>query len=245
METSLSIQSLVPPRFKEAIDLIPENLLNKSENEIVEAVYGSWDNVIDLDVDVRRSFWKRYNIAIASEQPMSAVSIYSGACSENYFYQLLKDPKRVAFIITEPANDKVKSQYLLFLSWPKIRKILTADPAINPRTGQPDSKLMALQFEVFKYLNDRENGLAIQKHQYDINQKNLNVNVTAEQAKELADGLTPEQREERLKFLREKREALISGQQQQAPVILDTISHMERELNATTASITAGKKSEI
>lgn len=236
-----SIQSLVPDRFSQAIQQIPEELLNQTEDFVVEKAYGSWGNIPELDVDLRRNFWQLYNVAILTEDSIPAGKLYTGICSMNYFYTLLKEPGRVAFLITEPAKDKVKAKHLLFLSWPRMRKILMMDPAINSKTGQPDMKLMSLQFELFRYLDERENGMAIQKHQYDINQKNLNVNVSAEQAKELTGGLSPKETEEKLQALRQKREALMSGERQE-PEILDVISHQEREFSITGPSVTKNKK---
>lgn len=236
-ESLPSLQSLVPDRFREAVEQIPDDLINKPEEYIVENVYGSWSNIPDLDVDLRRNFWKHYSVALATEEPILAIRLYENICSMNYFYNLLKEPKRVAFIICESVNDKIKAQYLLFLSWPRMKKILSQEPSINPKTGQPDTKLMELQFKLFQYLDARQNGSIIQKHQHDVNQKTLQVNVNAEQ--QSVTSMTPQEIDKRLEELRGK-VSLPPAQAQ--PEIMDSISHVEKILATNNRTVTDSKK---
>ena len=235
--TSKFLFNLFPEKMGESAQAVPEELLSLSEEDLVKKVYGDWDNIPPIDVELRRNFWVKYPLAIASEEKMSANSLHKGICSRDGFYRVINDPMRTAFILTEPANEKVKAQHLLFLGWRKMKKIMESKPGTDNKTGLSDTKLMDLQFKIFCYLDQRENGSIVQRQE--INQKTLQVNMNAEQAKELHTHLTPQQIDEKLAAL-EERASLPAANSQ--PEILDTISHAEKEHSTTIRTVTESKK---
>ncbi len=127
-----------------------------------------------MDSVIRRNFWDEYNRVQADElDAINLTNVFRETCSKETFYKLVRDPRRLAYMLTEPHRDKVKSQYALDCVWDKIIALAKRDPEVNTKTGLPDSKVWDLQLKLFQFLEQQKHGSLIQR----IKQETTNVNV--------------------------------------------------------------------
>lgn len=230
------MQTLVSPKFAEALSLIPPEWRLLDEDALVDIALGGWHKVQPLDLSLRRNFWVKYSVAVAEQIPITNESLYNGVCAEPTFYNLLKNPARIAFITTEPRTEKEKADHLLHLAWKRIRDILEATPGVNNKTGLKDAKLPELQTKIFQYLDQRQNGKLIERHQHHIKQETIQTNIDGGK---LESHLTPQEVDKRLRELDEK---LALPPAQAIPDILDTVSHNERAINTTARAVEERKR---
>lgn len=235
------IQSLVSPKFAKAIANLPEEFKGLSEEDLIEKAFGSIEKVLPLDIDLRRNFWNSYSIAVASEGTITNESVYDGVCAERTFFKVMEDPSRVAFIITESSTDKQYADHLLYISWHRMKHILAQTPEKNTRNGMLDTKLMDLQIKLFQYLDERQNGKQSQTHIHEVNQKTVQINMTADEAlkQKHPTHLTHQEVDKRLADLEE---IAALPPPQQTPEIIDSISHVEKLLSTNNRTVTEAKK---
>lgn len=104
---------------------------------------------------------------------MRMSKIFEGVCSDFTFYTAIKNPKRLAYIITEPVRDKANAGYILDIGWKKMQELASMEIPVNHKTGMPDAKILDLKLKLFQYLDQRENGTLVQR----IKQETTNLNV--------------------------------------------------------------------
>jgi len=187
-----SLLNLVSENLRLRIAEIPDEFLNRKEHEIINLCYSDEPDGRPGAIDsvLRRNFWDEYNRVLADELPaMLMKNIYQETCSLQTFNRILHDYKRLAYIITEPHRDKVKSQYALDCVWEKIIKLAKMDPEISTKTGLPDSKVWDLQLKLFQFLEQQKHGSLIHR----IKQETTNLNVEVDGNKVIAQANTEEE----------------------------------------------------
>lgn len=196
------LEDMVPDEFAKALAAIPEDYIRQSEYEIIKKAYGSSDEIPPVDAMLRRNFWIAYDNAIDAGKKIMLKTVISGACSYDYLTDLRKNYKRLAYIIKEPAKEAALTNNLLRLGWTRMSEIMKARPGVDNKTGLKDTKLSDLQFKIWQYTHQRIYGPTIQKHQHDIKQQTLQVNVDGSKA--LSPDATPQDIDEKLKELEHK-----------------------------------------
>ncbi len=178
-ETPRTLLSLVTLRLRELITALPTELVDRPEHEVINQIRKEHPTWIPSEIDfgIRLNFWKEYTWAQKHNIQMRLPDIYRNVCSENYFFNLIKDEKRLAYILCEFPDDAQKRKVGLSLLWNEIVKIINMPVPINLKTGVPEPKIMSLKVDLFKFLYAYEHGQAPQT----INQttKNLNYNIDA------------------------------------------------------------------
>jgi len=161
------------PRLKELIEGIPLRFWGISEDEVVQETYGS-SGPKKTDLHLRFSLWRLYELARQEFGGKVRIrEVCRGICSESYFLEFSeKSPGRLMYIITDPTDAWVEYESMLHIAIPRMREILMM-PNIKSKRGQPDHKLMALQFQLFQYLDQRQRGAIVQK----IQSQSVNVNL--------------------------------------------------------------------
>lgn len=217
-----SLVALVSDKFRESISKIPPELLNRTQDDIIKLAY---DDYPDLqppgsDIILRRALWDEYNRAIASGSQMVMSNIYRDTMQVSQFYELLRlHPKRLAFLLTQPQSDKNNSRAILELSWKQMRKIMLAEPEIDKKTGLPDSSALDRKLKLFIYLDQRENGLPIQRIHQKTTSTNTNLNVGID-ANPTVKGLSPAASEDEVnRLLEEVKQRLLSTPSAPVPMI--------------------------
>lgn len=219
------MQSLLSGKMAEAFALIPPEWRFIDEDALVELAFNGWENVSDTLIDLRKSFWVVYSIALHEKKPIFPPSIYRGVCSKDYYFEICKIPRNVAFITTENKDDRRRAQKLLRIGWTRMRNILESR----------DPKLADLQAKVFQYLDQRQNGKLIERHQHLIKQETTVIDG----GKAPAHNLPPQELDKELEHYR-KLAALPPAQR--TPEILDAVTHNEKILETTARNVEDDKR---
>lgn len=191
--------NLIPDYMRVAILNIPESLLVMSEKEIIVQAFPNGE-IPQLDQLIRLSFWQEYNECFETQRKMSANKICKGVCPHSTLTRdILSNPKRTAFMITEPSEHKKMQMFGHHLAINEMIKTLTRPEEVNLKTGCVDTKLLQLKFDIYTYLDERLHGSTIQRTE----QKTLNVNVEA-QPEQVGLPATTEEIDKRLKQLEEE-----------------------------------------
>lgn len=168
--------NLVPPKVRQAILSIPHDWFLWSENKLKSHL--SEKSIMDVDFQLRLSFWDEYERVFQTASPMKQVNITRGVCSAGCFYSdVLSNPARVLFMITEPSYYKKRLKYAHHMLTEKILEIAKMDIRDSTKDGLPDARTMAIQLEAFKYTDQRIHGSLIQR----VESKSVNVNVNTTQ----------------------------------------------------------------
>ena len=175
MAECFTMLELVPKDIGKLIEVLPQTLISKEERYIVADAYGSYEDIPIIDSAIRARFWVEYDKAIVKSKPMTLGKIYKTVCSYAYFFGFTRNEKKLAYMVCEPAREKNVAAQLLELGWRRMHELMKAKPGIDNKTGLPDYRLSKVQLEIFKYVDQRINGVPTQKHQ--IEQKTLQVNV--------------------------------------------------------------------
>lgn len=217
-----ALSELCPSTLLNAIEKIPYELWTMGFEPLSELAHGK-TGPPDTDRRLRYNFWEEYERARAKNQKLNQVNIYRGACGKDYWTDnFLQNPARVAWMMQEPPARKKVLEDIYFLGvdeWLRILKMDTKTP-----DGREDMKLLRLKHDITLQVSERLFGKSVQQH--NINQKTLQVNVTAE-AKELENPQTPDQLDKRIQEL-ESQLALPPAQSN--PEVLTAPELQEKEL---------------
>lgn len=128
-----------------------------------------------LTCRIRLAFWDEYARAQDKNVMMTVGGIVRGACSPDYFYSyLLKDEKKVAYIICPPVDYMLAMRELLDLGLGEWRDILALPN--QSKKGVIDYRLISQKVKIVQMLDLRVKGAIVQKFR----NENLNLNVTAD-----------------------------------------------------------------
>jgi hypothetical protein len=184
-----SVISLVSPKFQEAILNIPEEYFGIDATEY-EKTIGAGDTLTQTDKRLRMAFWLEYDRAQARGIGMEMKRVLGGACSEDYFYRVLRNPKKVAYILIQPVSYELACKDLLDRSVMLLGQILDQ----ITHSSKPDPKMYDVAIKIYNILDTRVNGAVVQR----VEQKNLNVNVDAQKG---PDSLSLDEVKKRLQEL--------------------------------------------
>lgn len=131
---------------------------------------------------LRQKFWEEYARAQEHGDHMILKRVYEGVTVLSNWQRIVANPRRLAYILTEPLRDQHEKKSLLSLGWHKIRSIMFAEPGINNKTGLTDTKLMDTQIKIWQFLYEYEHGKSVQKIQQENKNTNLNVEINGDKA---------------------------------------------------------------
>lgn len=157
-----SIYNMLPDcKLKRVMELVPDDLKNENERRLFEKIQPS-ENVQLL----RHAFWAELRTAYDHERPINIESTHAGIMTKSAYVKNLT-PHNVAFILCPTQEYFVKLEHAHDLALKGVVEILS-----TPRTGEKgyDYNYDRLKLEIFKFLNDKKHGAAVQK------QLNINHN---------------------------------------------------------------------
>ena len=164
-----SLINLVP----EAMQKVMEGLDDK-QRYLTEVQLRNYANADTTLAQLRIAFWFEYNNAQKAERVMNIKNVYRGVTSHDYWHEvILKDPRKIAYIIVPPKDYLVAMTELLDMSLDKMREIIKA-PLYDSR-GRFDSKTADKVIKVAQAIEARVKGAVVTKT------VNLNAEVPANQ----------------------------------------------------------------
>lgn len=130
-----SLIRIVPDEVARAIKAVPRELLLMDERELRRKAKPT-DTVNYL----RLNFWIEYNRAQAKRVKMVAANILRGACSKEYFYEVVKNDLKLAWILLPPADYTVVQYDIFQTSLEKLRQCLRVKPYTITVTEETDKE---------------------------------------------------------------------------------------------------------
>lgn len=165
------------PILQRVKDKLPRMLL-RTEREL--RTYCEPD---ERDDRVRLSFWDEYNAATAAGKRMSLQSIICGACSwEGWVTIYEPNPHKMMWIFTPPTSYVAAMRQILYRGTERLLEIMNM-PMVD-KDGKVDTKVATLVLRAWQLADMRVKGGIVQRMQ--VEQKNLNLNMNADQSAEHA-----------------------------------------------------------
>jgi hypothetical protein len=142
----------------------------------------------EIDYFLRKKLWILVNSAQnGAISEIHGVDVYKGVCSKQLFYNILKEPKRVAWLLTVPHTDQEMVEAALNIGLRNLMKFVSKEPTAE--TAGPFMKAV-------EFLYNRVHGPLVQTT------RNLNVNVNKNQT--IPSPQTPEDANKRLEEIKAK-----------------------------------------
>jgi hypothetical protein len=197
------------PRFLQDLVLkLPTDYLELDEPGLRRLVFGDALAVPHPTHErLRISLWDEYDRAVRhrDRQIDIARAIY-GTCSMGYFVnKFCAVSENVAYIVQPPTDYTKSLKEMVQLSLSQFRDVL-ALPNTKPN-GDPNTKLIEAKTKIFQHVEMRLKGAIIQR----IDQRNINVNFDGDPTqapREVTEGLTMDEVDEKLKALEQESERL-------------------------------------
>lgn len=141
-------------KLREMVELIPDEMKHMNEKELFAIVQPSQN--IQM---IRHSFWAEVRFADEMDRPINIENCFAGIMTKTSFAKNLT-PHVAAFILCQTQEYHVKLEHAHELAMEGIVEILNV-----PRSGNPakDYNYDRLKIEIFKFLNDKKHGAAVQK----------------------------------------------------------------------------------
>lgn len=157
----------LPESLRNIISNIPDEILRMDEKELAELTPRKAFTAVDLRLRV--AFWKELNHCFLEGKPMRMTRVYTGVCTNEYFYAvLLKNQVKVAHMIKPIPTDERIFDEMGYLAQNKLRELVNLD-YIDSK-GKVDAKLALVVLKASELVLNRAKGIMVQK--------NLNVNVS-------------------------------------------------------------------
>jgi hypothetical protein len=163
--------NLVSNRLRELMRELPPELLTTPVNKLRRQLNPGW--VVE---QIRIAFWDEYFLTIDNEETsMRMAAVYGKVCAKEHFYDYIKHPLTLAYILQPPSDYMYKMRAMLDMGLERFDEILHL-PLENPN-GTVNTKLISEIVKVVALIDNRVKGAVAQKLTIDQTSKNLNVNV--------------------------------------------------------------------
>lgn len=161
-----SVVNLVPPDLMRLILTVPQEMLDLDEYE----KRLRWKPT-PTEGSLRLSFWREYEYAHAAHAKMHPPRIFAGICTGEYFYTLIKNPRKLAWLITPPRSYMHSLEESLEVGMIRLREILQTLP-VDGRDAHKNAKVL---LDITQMLDIRKHGAVTQR----LETKSVNVTVDA------------------------------------------------------------------
>jgi hypothetical protein len=176
-----SLINLLTPRLKELARQLPSDLIGASEKELRKKLDPS-----SLDEQLRIAFWDEYFLTVDNNsRSMRAEAVFARVTDKETFYEVIKSPLRLAYMLKPPQDYFLQMRSLLNIGMLRFEEVLKL-PLENPN-GTVNTKLIGELIKIVSIVDNRVKGAVTQKIQIDATTKStsqvLNVNATYEPPK--------------------------------------------------------------
>lgn len=165
IEEPRSFLNLLPEGMKENILSIPQELVGKDEDEILEILKETYRYVPTASVEaMRNNFWMEHDRVITTRNEiMNQSNVYLGVVSRQQFHDIVNTaPHVMAYIITRPPEYEAVMRGLLNLSTRKIRDVLNL-PLRKADGSVQDAKIIELVLKAAAMVDLRAKGGYVQR----------------------------------------------------------------------------------
>lgn len=173
-----SLINRVSAALAKTIGEIPKEYFSMPESELVAKVYVNSKppgKPPTTDCMLKVALWKKLKDI---DGTMTMDKFCDGVCSVGHFRNFIsRDHGRLAYIFSPPNDYSYALLEIEQYTIPEMRRIMHMEEVVNAKTGVPDYKLLELKFKIFQYIDTRIHGAAVQRHE--VESKNLNVDVKA------------------------------------------------------------------
>lgn len=170
-ENPYSILNKVPPRIREAVLEVEDDLLLMDPEDLRQTVRPN----ASLN-SLRRSFWEEYDRACRGNRKMVITTVFNGIMKrENFYRTVLTNTKKMAWLLTPPLDHKVSQEELYESTAAALRQavqLLTAN-LVNKK-GEVNVPAVKTLMQMHKDVEQRIYGAVTQK----IEQKTLSLRGT-------------------------------------------------------------------
>lgn len=193
-ENTRSVVNLLPDGMRADVEKIPQHYRILDERQARTKFRPS-----PAMNQLRAAFWLEYNKAqTLQKERMDPVNIYAGIVAREYFFAVaMKSKEMVAWMLLPPRAYHAMLNEAWTASMDRLREIL--DAPLYDKKGRLSATTAQLLVKVFSLLDQRKHGSVVQK--------NVNVNLSGQEAKEAAiamQGSTMEALDKRLLDLQKK-----------------------------------------
>lgn len=183
-QNTRSVYNLVSPAVQAAIESVHPEYYKWSIKALEKHAQPE-----ERDYRLRLSFWNEYNhVQDRMLKSMSMTRVIRGICDEHYFWDMLKSPLKMAWLLFPPTDYIKAMDEMLDLSMRRMRDVLARDPVASGKA--PNIHLIREQVKIFALLDNRIKGAVIQR--LHVKQENLNVNATIREAPKTVEEIEKE-----------------------------------------------------
>ncbi len=185
---------LEPTELKSMINMVPNAVRNaiihaqnihpewcdKPEQELVSLIQPT-----DMADRLRVSFWKEYARVSQTTHPMLMTNVYGRLISRDSFYNFIKIPSNVVWMITPTVDISISNAASLQYAKDHIGKILKDGPF--DRDGKLDVKKAPIFLRAYQIVADRVLGAVVQRVQQQTQTTHITQSSIIPTAEELKD----------------------------------------------------------
>lgn len=202
-DNPLSLVNMLPPAMAASLDELlftnPE-YFELDEQELYKYLKNENKQPTPTDNRLRLQFWYEYDQASRTGRKITAAGIANGIVTKEYFTnRIIKSPSKLAWIMCPPTGYMVKANEALEFGLEQLRSILDLPETIN---GKPDYKLAEIKMKIVTLLDQRVRGAIVQK--IESKEIRMNMNVSQRDVKKLAESMTAEEMDVRIKKLQQE-----------------------------------------
>lgn len=165
IEEPRSFLNLLPEGMKQNVLSIPQELIGKDEEELIDILKEQYRYVPTASVEaMRNNFWMEHDRVVTTRNEiMNQSNIYLGVVSRVQFHEIVNTaPHVMAYIITRPPEYETVMRGLLNLSTRKIRDVLNL-PLKKADGSVQDAKIIELVLKAAAMVDLRAKGGYVQR----------------------------------------------------------------------------------
>jgi len=170
--------NMVTDKLREYMRALPPEMLSAGAKDLRKRLDPGW-----TVEQLRIAFWDEFFLTVDNDHPtMRMAAVYGKICNREHFYDLIKHPLTLAYMLQPPADYMYKMRALLDMGLERFHEVLNMDVA--HKDGSANTKLITEIIKIVALVDNRVKGAVAQKLTIDQTSKNLNYNVNQEQAYE-------------------------------------------------------------
>lgn len=168
MSKEESAISVYTERLGQAIADVPPELRDMSEERLRNRVQPT----LKL-YEIKRAFWEELIEAQQRNKKMRIWRIHQNRCNKEYFYAIIKNPQKMAWILSPLVHYEDKTKAALDAVSERYGELINMDITSTKRVKQPDGTFEMVKetdprkalvlLQVIKNLEDRIKGTAVQR----------------------------------------------------------------------------------
>lgn len=184
-----SLLNLLPADVGRRLIEVPTEMWAMSEDDFLTKY-----NPTDVDIRLKLKFWDEWQRALLTTGGVIQIqTVYYGICTREHFYELIKIPHKLAFIVIPPTDYEMSLKELLYRGLRRIREIINLPIVFDEPVfykGQPvldanghavvrkrvDKGLVSEIRQVVTILADRVHGALV--HRIELNQKSISLQAS-------------------------------------------------------------------